>query len=133
MFGSQIDLQAHMVEEHGAEMSSRDKKDARRVNAPFEFQDSPSGSGRRRGVGADGGGGGGGRERGQRDSQPQIPPRPTPGSESRHSLLGAHLMTEGDASDSSPELSRQQAHSPVPQSKDPVTAEYDFLFTLVCC
>ena len=115
-----------MVEEHGAEMSSRDKKDARRVNAAFEFQDAPPSSVRRRGGGPDGGGssgGGGGRERGQRDSQPQIAPRPTLGSESRHSLLGAHLTTERDANDSSPEPSRQQAHSPLPQSMDPITAE----------
>jgi hypothetical protein len=125
VFGSQIDLQAHMVEEHGAEMSSRDKRDARRVNAAFEFQDAPSNTGRRRGGGPDGGGGsGGGRERGQRESQPQIAPRPMQGSESRHSLIGAHLTTERDANDSSPEPSRQQAHSPLPQSMDPVTAEY---------
>ncbi|KAN0116623.1 hypothetical protein V8E52_005767 [Russula decolorans] len=127
VFGSQIDLQAHMVEEHGAEMSSRDKKDARRVNTAFEFQDAPPSSGRRRGGGPDGGGGGsgGGRERGQRDSQPQIVPRPILGSESRHShsLLGAQPTTERDANDSSPEPSRQHAHSPLPQSMDPVTAE----------
>ena len=114
-----------MMEEHGAEMSSRDKKDARRVNATFEFQDGPSTSGRRRGGGPDGGGNsGGGRERGQRDSQPQLTPRPTLGSENRHSLHGVHLTTERDANDSSPEPSRQQAPSPIPQSMDPVTAEY---------
>jgi hypothetical protein len=126
VFGTRIDLQAHMVEEHGAEMSSRDKKDARRVNAAFEFQDAPSSSGRRRGGGPGGGGGGGnsggGRERGLRDLQPQIAPRPT--SESRHSLFGAHVTTERDANDSSPEPSRQQAPSPPPQSMDPITAEY---------
>ena len=118
-----------MVEEHGAEMSSRDKKDARRVNATFEFQDAPSSSGRRRGGGPDGGGSsGGGRERGQRDSQPQIAPRPTLGSESRHSLL----TTERDANDSSPEPSRQQAHSPLPQSMDPVTAECVSFYSYLC-
>ena len=111
------------MEEHGAEMSSRDKKDARRVNAAFEFEDTPSSSGRRRGGGQGGGGGSGGGR--QRDSQPQIAPRPTLGSESRHSLLGAHNMTtERDANFSLPEHSRQQAHSPPPPSMDPVTAEY---------
>jgi hypothetical protein len=133
VFGSQIDLQAHMMEEHGAEMSSRDKKDARRVNAAFGFQDAPSSSGRRRGGGPDSGSSsGGGRERGQRDSQPQIAPRPTLGSESRHSLLGAHLTTERDANDSSPEPSRQQADSPLPQSMDPVTAEYVSFYPHLC-
>ena len=122
-----------MVEEHGAEMSSRDKKDARRVNAAFEFQDAPSSSGRRRGGGPDGGGGGGGgRERGQRDSQPQIALRPTLGLESRHSLHGAHLTTERDANDSSPEPGRQRAHSPPPQSMDPVTAEYVSFYPRLC-
>jgi E3 ubiquitin-protein ligase ZNF598 len=133
VFGSQIDLQAHMVEEHGAEMSSRDKKDARRVNADFGFQDAPSSSGRRRGGGPDGGGGsGGGRERGQRDSQLQVAPRPTLGSESRHSLFGTHLTTERDANDSSPEPSRQRADSPPPQSMDPVTAEYVSFHSHLC-
>lgn len=123
-----------MMEEHGAEMSSRDKKDARRVNAAFEFEDTPSNSGRRRGGGPGGGGGssGGGRERGQRDSQPQIAPRPILGSESRHSLLGAHLTTERDANDSSPEPSRQQAQSPPPPSMDPVTAEYVSFYPHLC-
>ncbi len=116
-----------MVEEHGAEMSSRDKKDARRVSAAFEFQGaSPSSSGRRRRGGPDSAAAavsGGGRERGQHDSHPQIASRPTPGSESLHNLLGAHLMTMHDANDSSSDPSRQQAHSPLP-SMDPVTTEY---------
>jgi hypothetical protein len=119
-----------MVEEHGAEMSSRDKKDARRVNAAFEFQDAPSGPNRRRGGGPESSGGGGGsgsggaRERGQRESQPQIAPRPTLGSDNRHSLFGAHLTTERDGNNSSPESSRQQGATPPPPSMDPLTAEY---------
>ena len=35
-----IDLKAHIVEEHGAEMSSKDRKDARRVQADFAFNSS---------------------------------------------------------------------------------------------
>ena len=31
VFGSALDLKAHMVEEHGAEMSARDKRDAPRT------------------------------------------------------------------------------------------------------
>lgn len=122
-----------MVEEHGAEMSSRDKKDARRVNAAFEFQDASSGPNRRRGGGPDSGvgGSGGGRERGQRDSQPQIAPRPTLGSDNRHSLFGAHLTIERDANNSSPEPSRQQA-TPPPPSMDPLTAEYASFYLHSC-
>lgn len=38
VFGTLLDLKAHMVEGHGEDMSSRDKKDARRVVADFAFQ-----------------------------------------------------------------------------------------------
>jgi E3 ubiquitin-protein ligase ZNF598 len=34
-----MDLQGHMVEEHGADMSSRDRKQFSRVEAGFEFSD----------------------------------------------------------------------------------------------
>ncbi|KAH9001023.1 hypothetical protein EDB92DRAFT_1824251 [Lactarius akahatsu] len=121
VFGSRIDLQAHMVEEHGAEMSTRDKKDARRVDAAFEFQDASSGSNRRRGGGPTGSGGG--REREQRDPQPQLAPRPISGLESRRNRFGAHLTTEGDANDLSPGPSRHQTPSPPPPSMDPITGE----------
>ncbi|KAI9511097.1 hypothetical protein F5148DRAFT_1173692 [Russula earlei] len=128
VFGSKIDLQAHMVEEHGTEMSSRDKKDARRVSAAFEFQDTSSSSSRRRGGGP--GGGGGGRDRGQRDSQPQSAPRPTQASDSRHSFIGAHSTTVGDVNSSSLEPSRRQSPSPPPSFMDPVTAErYTAIFS----
>lgn len=112
-----------MVEEHGAEMSTRDKKDARRVNATFEFQDTSSNSNRRRGGGP-GASGGGGREREQRESQPQIAPRPTLGSDSRRNRFGAHLTTEGDGNDVSPGPSRHQTPSPPPLFADPITGEY---------
>lgn len=117
VFGSRIDLQAHMVEEHGAEMSTRDKKDARRVEAAFEFQDASSSSNRRRGGGPGGTGGGG------RDPQPLLAPRPISGADSRRNRFGAHLTTEGDANDLSPGPSRHQTPSPPPPSMDPVTGE----------
>ncbi|KAF8266463.1 hypothetical protein EI94DRAFT_1733029 [Lactarius quietus] len=97
VFGSRIDLQAHMVEEHGTEMSTRDKKDARRRR--------------------------GGREREQRDPPPQIAPRPILGTDSRRNRFGAHLTTEGDANDLSPGPSRHQTPSPPPPSMDPITGE----------
>ena len=111
------------MDEHGAEMSTRDKKDARRVNAAFEFQDTPSNSNRRRGGGPSGTGGGG-HEREQRDPPPHIAPRPISGLDSRRNRFGAHLTTEGDANDHSPDISRHQTPSPPPPSMDPVTAEY---------
>ncbi|KAI5985418.1 hypothetical protein EDC04DRAFT_1583940 [Pisolithus marmoratus] len=39
VFGSALDLKAHQVEVHGAEMSSRDRRDVRRVQADFAFED----------------------------------------------------------------------------------------------
>jgi hypothetical protein len=120
-----------MVEEHGAEMSTRDKKDARRVDAAFEFPETPSNTNRRRGGGPGAGGGGGGREREQRDHPPpQIAPRPVLGSDSRRNRFGAHLTSEGDATDTSPGPSRHQTPSPPPPSMDPITGEYATLHLL---
>ncbi|KAI6138107.1 hypothetical protein BKA82DRAFT_4250547 [Pisolithus tinctorius] len=39
VFGSALDLKAHQVEVHDAEMSSRDRRDIRRVQAEFAFED----------------------------------------------------------------------------------------------
>ena len=39
VFGTLLDHKAHMVEEHGGDMTSRDRKDARRVVADFTFED----------------------------------------------------------------------------------------------
>jgi E3 ubiquitin-protein ligase ZNF598 len=111
VFGSQIDLQVHMVEEHGAEMSSRDRRDARRVNAAFEFPEVSSSSNRRRGGGPGGGGG---------DPPLQPTPRSNLASDNRRSRFGAHLTTEGDT----PGPSGRETPSPPPPSMDPVTAEY---------
>ena len=49
VFGSALDLQAHMVDEHGSTMSARDIKDARRVTTGFDFEEVPGAGGRRRG------------------------------------------------------------------------------------
>ena len=46
VFASALDLKAHMVEKHGESMSSKDLKDARRVDANFAFEDIGRGRGR---------------------------------------------------------------------------------------
>ncbi|EEB92934.1 hypothetical protein MPER_08481, partial [Moniliophthora perniciosa FA553] len=85
VFNSTIDLQAHMVETHGADMSARDKRDARRVQANFEFEEVP----------------GAGRSRGRRDREPppqqQQQPQPPPpgGGGRRREGFGASLTVEG--------------------------------------
>ncbi|OJT06115.1 E3 ubiquitin-protein ligase hel2 [Trametes pubescens] len=83
VFGSAIDLKAHMVEDHGADMSARDRRDARRVEADFEFEE-VSGAGARRGR----------RERGDRDRDREPPPHThpvgqPPGSGARPQAAGA--------------------------------------------
>ncbi|KAG6811707.1 hypothetical protein H0H92_006164 [Tricholoma furcatifolium] len=99
VFNTPLDLQAHMVDEHGSGMSTRDKKDARRVQADFEFEEVGTGGrhGRR---------GGAPRERGGPPSQRQAPPEPAapppsavvarpPGPGRRREAFGASLTTEG--------------------------------------
>jgi E3 ubiquitin-protein ligase ZNF598 len=72
VFDTALDLKAHTVEDHGGDMSSRDKKDARRVHADFAFEDvgGRHGHGRRDRDRE--------RERGERDRDPppQAPPPP---------------------------------------------------------
>lgn len=46
VFASELDLKAHMVEIHGESMSSKDLKDARRVDANFAFEEIGRGRGR---------------------------------------------------------------------------------------
>lgn len=84
VFGSAIDLKAHMVEEHGAEMSARDRRDARRVQADFEFEEVGVGSGGRRGR----------RDRGDREREREREPPPQasaqpPGAGARPQAAGA--------------------------------------------
>ena len=38
VFNTPIDLKVHMVEEHGADMNSKDRKDARRIHTDFIFE-----------------------------------------------------------------------------------------------
>lgn len=71
VFDTALDLKVHTVEDHGGDMSSRDKKDARRVQADFAFEE----------VGGRHGHGRRDRERDRererdRDPLPQAPPLP---------------------------------------------------------
>ncbi|THH20876.1 hypothetical protein EW146_g533 [Bondarzewia mesenterica] len=102
-----------MVEEHGADMSSRDKKAASRVHAGFEFQEVN-----------------GARRRGAREREPPPGPQPPPGTSrtnnSRRDRFGGHLTVEGDVNGSannSAGPSRRQSPSPPPADMDSATAE----------
>lgn len=111
MFNSALDLKGHQVEIHGADMSSRDKKDARRVQAEFEFDDS-SGSGRR----------------GRRDREREREPPPSvvqvqgrAGGRRREAFAG-HLTIEGTPTTTQPSMLSGRA-SPIRDDLDPLIAE----------
>ncbi|KAF9462675.1 hypothetical protein BDZ94DRAFT_1260488 [Collybia nuda] len=131
VFNTMLDLQAHMVDEHGGDMSSRDKKDARRIQAEFEFEE----------VGI--GGRHGRRDRGhrERDREPpphprrqmqeqhqpppssSVPPRP-PGPDRRRAGFGASLTTDDNATPSPNNNTPNHSRPPSPsRDVDPATAE----------
>lgn len=115
MFNSALDLKAHMVDEHGADMSSRDRRDARRIQAEFTFDD-PHRSGR------------GGRQ------QPQAPPQQAPAAQaqsrpaaggSRRAAFGGNLTTSQPAQSSAratPVASRAST-PPSDSARDPALLE----------
>ncbi|CCM00490.1 uncharacterized protein FIBRA_02524 [Fibroporia radiculosa] len=114
VFGSALDLKAHMVEEHGAEMSTRDKKDARRIQAEFEFEE--VGTGNRRGR----------RDRRDREREREPPPAPIPPGVSRPNGAGGrrreafngNLTVDGSTVNgnltTNPHASRRPSPSPPP-------------------
>ncbi|KAF8872122.1 hypothetical protein CPB85DRAFT_1445160 [Mucidula mucida] len=107
VFNTPLDLKAHMVDEHGADMSSRDMKDARRVNVDFE--DVPIRRGGRR----------------DREHEREPPPRQQapPGPARRREGFGARLTTNANPSTSSlptpPTQSRRASPSPPRDPVDP--------------
>ncbi|KAF8077552.1 hypothetical protein FPV67DRAFT_40 [Lyophyllum atratum] len=81
VFNTPLDLQAHMVEEHGNDMSSRDKKNAQRIQAEFEFEE----------VGI--GGRHGRRDRGHRDREREPPPHQRQSGQQEHATAAASAPT----------------------------------------
>lgn len=102
VFATEMDLKGHMVETHGAEMSSRDRREMRRLETDFEYE-----ANRRRG-------GGGNRER-DRDPPPQPP-------NVRRRELGTGLTTETLAAGSSTPVPPVNFPAPPPDA-DILTAE----------
>ena len=95
VFGTALDLKAHIVEEHGGDMNSKDRRDARRVVADFAFED----VGGRYGHGR--------RDHHEREREREPPPlsrrppsptmpRPQPtGQSRRREAFGARLTEDG--------------------------------------
>ena len=123
VFDAAIDLQAHMVDEHGTTMTVKDKKDARRIATEFQFEDSRQNrpGDRRRGQ----------TER-ERDREPPPGLATTRPPDRRRAGFGAALTSEGDASGSSPASgantphipSRPRSSSPARENVDPAVAQY---------
>ncbi|KAF9242003.1 hypothetical protein BU15DRAFT_72940 [Melanogaster broomeanus] len=124
VFGSAIDLKAHQVEVHGADMSSRDKKDARRVQAEFEFDD-VGGSSRR-----------GRRDRGDREREREPPPAqniPQAASRAvarRREAFGGHLTAETSGNQMTQPSGPSRPASPFPPrgEADPIFDEHHATF-----
>lgn len=119
VFGTALDLKAHMVEIHGSDMSARDMKDARRIQAEWDFEEVSAGGRRGR------------RDRGDREREREPPPhagpsRPAAAGTRRREAFGGNLTTDTGPSTTpnggtSRIGSRRQSPSP---DMDPAVAEY---------
>ncbi|OSX65392.1 hypothetical protein POSPLADRAFT_1134364 [Postia placenta MAD-698-R-SB12] len=109
VFGSALDLKAHMVEEHGAEMSARDKKDAMRIQAEFEFEE-VGGAGRR-----------GRRDRQGREREREPPPLPVISALARGSGAGGRRREafSGNLTLDNPSTSRTPNGNTLSRSQQP--------------
>lgn len=132
VFGTPLDLKAHMVETHGTDMTARDRKEAMRIQADFEFEE----------VGAGGRRAGGRRDRDREPPQPpprqQQQPRPPaapgpsrpPGGGRRREGFGASLTVAGGSGSATPNggtpagPSRRASPSPPRADVDPAVLEY---------
>ncbi|KAF9792169.1 hypothetical protein BJ322DRAFT_17332 [Thelephora terrestris] len=113
VFATEMDLRGHMVETHGAEMTQRDRRDLRRLDTGFEYEDH-----RRRGMS-------GNRGRG-RDPLPQRPPPNV-----RRRELGTGLTTDTPIPSGSTHDPPVDLPAP-PQGTDLATAErYHTLYSKV--
>lgn len=134
VFGSEMDFKAHMLERHGAQMSAKDVKDARRIAVQFDSIDVDRG----RGVS---GSRGRGRGRGgsYRDAPPHVAEPPQNMSRgSRREGFGAALTTGDNAPSESvfPPLAQNGRSSPTTNGIDPETARcailvYDIVMRLL--
>lgn len=107
VFGTEMDLKGHMVEVHGAEMSSRDRHNVRRLETGFEYRD--RGGHRQRGPG------------GNNERNGGAPPQRQPPNVRRREL-GTGLTTDTPAPSSStppPPV----AIPTLPPDADPLTIE----------
>ncbi|CAE6505758.1 unnamed protein product [Rhizoctonia solani] len=122
VFSTQLDLQGHQVGAHGEQMSSRDRRDARRIDVAF-------GSGNRGGRGRGGGRGGHAQvsERTedrarepppQAATQPPPQPAPPPSRGSRRAAFGASLTVEGSGAQNVASTPQQEPPRPT-RTPDP--------------
>ncbi|KIJ44253.1 hypothetical protein M422DRAFT_30404 [Sphaerobolus stellatus SS14] len=117
VFGSLLDLKAHFVEAHGKDMSAKDLKDMRRVEATFEYDDRGEGGAARQG--------GRGRGRG-RDREP---PEVGPARNARRGGFGSTLTGSTEVLSPQPPQPQPPRERNDPESQlDPAVAERHTLF-----
>lgn len=109
VFNSAIDLKAHTVEQHGGEMSTRDKRDLLRVQADFEFER-------------------GGRRPPDREREQEPPPGPSNAAARRRQAFGGNLTSDGppapNGGASNPNAtSHRRSPEPPRTDVDPATLE----------
>ncbi|TFK22971.1 hypothetical protein FA15DRAFT_670975 [Coprinopsis marcescibilis] len=120
VFNTHLDLQGHMVEEHGGDMTSRDRKIAQRVQAGFTFEDATRPSGRRPEQQS--------RPQPQQQQQQQQPApgpsRPPANINARRAAFGGSLTTgDQNPNRNSPGGSRPASPPLGDRNIDPVVAE----------
>ncbi|KAL1716434.1 hypothetical protein EV715DRAFT_205332 [Schizophyllum commune] len=113
VFGSALDLQAHMVDEHGSTMSARDIKDARRVTTGFDFEEVPGAGGRRRGQ-RDG-------NRAREPPPQQQQPAAGPSRPNRRQGFGGSLTADGTTPNNPTPPPVQRPATPPRTDIDPAT------------
>lgn len=117
VFGSLMDLKAHMVDEHGANMSAKDMKDARRVETNFAFEEPRGVGGRRRERDRD-------RDAGRDPPPHTAAPQQRP-LDRRREGFGAALTGENGSGSNTPLNQRSGRSSPSPPNDvNPETARY---------
>ncbi|KAF8516949.1 hypothetical protein BU17DRAFT_50348 [Hysterangium stoloniferum] len=124
VFGSALDLKAHLVEQHGSEMTARNRKDARRVEAGFNYSDrgEANGDSARSGqsrVGV--------REREPPEPGPWLGQGQGQGRNRRHERFGTSLTPVGDTL---PAVQRLQIDDQAEQTSDldPALVERQTIF-----
>ncbi|KAH6902714.1 hypothetical protein BKA70DRAFT_1304355 [Coprinopsis sp. MPI-PUGE-AT-0042] len=116
VFNTPLDLQAHMVEQHGSDMTSRDRKMAQRVQAEFGYEQPHN---HRRQEPAR-------QQQQQQQPPPSAPPTSGPsrgGGNSRRAAFGGNLTVDQPSTQRGSPGASRPASPPPDRNVDPATLE----------